>query len=84
MKAVLISVNLDTHEVTTQFFARADYERDPVQSAWDLWRGIKEDWPGCQATVLADDEATEVHAAHRLGKTLEEYREWRKAIGPDD
>jgi len=60
-KAALLTINLETQELICTMF----HGDNPCKDAWDLWEGIRHDWPDHITTVVADDDACEAFRASR-------------------
>jgi len=66
MKAALITIDLDTGECLHTIF---DGE-NPVKKCWELWGGIKGDWPTHIPKVAADKEAREIWGEWQADRLL--------------
>lgn len=51
------------------------HHHHPIARAWALWESIREDWPGMQATVIANQRAKNLAAAARMESMGFDYDE---------
>lgn len=70
--AILISYSLETEEPPMHTYFSGP---DAVRRAWELWEGIKDDWPGWDATVKATKKARLEWASYQLGVPVEELED---------
>jgi len=72
MRAMLVSVNLETGEIMHEPFDEhfSDKPGGPAHFAWAFWESIKDDWLGWRSTVIADEEARELLGEYRTAVLL--------------
>lgn len=68
-----MTVNVDDPGVAGSMWEGPFEEREtdgthahPIARAWALWESIKEDWPGTQGAVIANQRAKNMAAAERM------------------
>lgn len=61
-RAALVSINMDDGDIMHTVFESEPGREDPIEEAWALWRGIKNDWPEYETSVIANQAARDLHA----------------------
>lgn len=72
-RAVLVSVNVNEPHEGGAMWEGPFEEREsdqhhahPIARAWALWESLKDDWPMHTASVIANERAKNLAAAHRM------------------
>ncbi len=70
MKAALISLDWKTGETLSTIFTKEDGYENPVLNARGLKESIKHDFPDCDWTIIADEEASKFWGKYYADRLL--------------